>query len=129
MAEYQLDQDAVDAALDLFHRCGARQTQFGYLDDEAANDWYAWVEFHNGEKIMASGKPGPLEALETLARRLLNGAKCTHCLQVTTLTGTARYGICRWTRHGDKWVRGCVDINPDKQLHVKAKDFAPGSAS
>jgi hypothetical protein len=36
------DQDAVDAALDLFQRTGVKEVQFGYIDDDAANDWYAW---------------------------------------------------------------------------------------
>jgi hypothetical protein len=122
------DQDAVDAALDLFQRTGAKEVQFGYIDDDAANDWYAWAQYHSGDRIMVNGKPGPVEALETLARRLINGAKCTHCLGTMTLSGTGGTGVCRWTRHGDKWVRGCEATHPVKQLFVKPRDFVPGES-
>jgi hypothetical protein len=128
---YQFDQDAVNAGLDLFRRCGAKEVQFGYLHENVPieqADWYAWAQFHNGEKIMVAGKAGPVEAVETLARRLINGGKCTHCLQTMTLSGSARDGVCRWTRQGDRWQRGCVESHPEKQLLIKASDFVPGEA-
>lgn len=129
---YEFDEDATNAALDLFKRCGAKEVQFGYLHEDVPieqADWYAWVRFHNGEMVTVSGKPGPVEALETLARRLINGSKCTHCLQTMSLSGTARDGICRWTRLGDVWQRGCVDTHAEKQLHIRSEDFAPGYQS
>lgn len=124
------DQDAVDAALNLFHRAGAKEVEFGYTDPEKlkpgeAVTWYAWMALHDGEKIMVSDKPGPVEALETLARRIINGARCTYCLHVMSLSGKPRAGICRWTRQGDQWVRGCVETDPEKQLHIKPHEL-PG---
>jgi len=128
---YEFDQDAVNAGLDLFHRCGAKEVQFGYLHENVPieqADWYAWAQFHSGDRIMVNGKPGPVEAIETLARRLINGSKCTHCLQTMTLSGAPHEGVCRWTRQGDKWQRGCIETHTAKQLFIKPRDFAPGQA-
>jgi hypothetical protein len=98
----------VFAALDLIGRTGAKGTEIGYLNEDVPHekaDWYANAQYQ-GARITAEHHPGPVEALEALARRLLNGGLCTRCRNKITLSGDdpAR---CRWTRHGPKWVRGC----------------------
>ena len=122
-----LDQDAVLAAADLVNRSGARSFQIGYLNDDPADPaWYAHAQY-KGVRIAAEHHPGPVEAAEALARRLLDGAKCrcgklvalsddgamvyrdTKLLDGTTWTPTqaARAGQCRWTRQGKRWEPGC----------------------
>lgn len=124
-----LDQDAVLAAADLVDRSGARSFQIGYLHDDVPPeqaDWYATATY-KGTKITAEHHPGPVEAAEALARRLLSGAKCrcgklvslsddgavvfpdAKLLDGTTWTAeqVAKAGQCRWTRQGKRWEPGC----------------------
>jgi hypothetical protein len=103
-----LDQDAMDAALDLIGRTGAKQMEVGYLHEDVPPeqaDWYAHAQYQ-GARVIAEHHHGPVEALEALARRLLHGGLCTHCHKTITLSGKSKK-YCRWTRRGDKWVRGC----------------------
>lgn len=125
-----LDQDALDAAVDLVGRSGAKTFEIGYLHEgvpitEAS--WYAQAQY-KGARIVSENHQGPVEAAEGLARRLLTGAKCTHCLGLIALSdaGATFYPgnhlpdgspftekearsrkQCRYRRVGDKWIRGC----------------------
>lgn len=124
-----LDQDAIVAAVDLVRRSGATEFQVGYLhDDVPANEagWYAHAQY-KGARLTAEDHPGPVEATEALARRVLDGAQCSHCGGLVSLSdagtwahdstlvdGTpwtaeqaAETGLCRWRRLGDRWARGC----------------------
>ena len=77
---------------------------------------------------MVEDQPGPVEAAEALARRILTGAKCVHCGGLVALSSAgatfykgarmadgSRFSEaqargrpqCRWTRQGPKWVAGC----------------------
>lgn len=128
-----IDQDAVVAAADLVGRAGARQFECGYLDDDPAKaDWYATATL-KGAKIIVEDHPGPVEACEALARRILEGGKCAHCGGLVALSDNgavafgeavmadgstwtaeeaAEAGQCRWMRMGDRWVRGCLATHP-----------------
>jgi hypothetical protein len=121
--------DETAAAIDLVGRTGARELQVGYLHDgvpvEQA-DWYAHAQYR-GARITAEHHTGPAQALVALARRLLEGAKCTHCGGLIALSdaGAAfrpghlidgspwdeatvrKAGLCRWRRVGDRWEMGC----------------------
>lgn len=129
------DNDALTAATDLVGRSGARELEIGYLHDDVPSDqagWYATATYQ-GAKITEEDHKGPVEAAEALARRILLGAKCAHCQGLVALgdgptfafaeaamaDGTkwkaeeaAAAGRCRWTRHGDRWVRGCETPEP-----------------
>jgi hypothetical protein len=131
-----LDQDAVIAAADLADRAGARSLTVGWdcphapdADDEHACEqvtWHATAQF-KGTRVTVERHPGPVEAVEALARRLLTGARC-RCGKLvalsdegawvdpggTLLDGTRltpkqakRMGQCRWTRRGKRWEPGC----------------------
>lgn len=123
------DEDALHATADLVGRCGARELQIGYLHDNVPTeqaDWYAHAQLR-GARITAEHHRGPVEAADALARRILDGAKCTHCQCLITLSdsgqmaydqtmadGTtwtkeqqAAAGLCRWRRNGPRWVRSC----------------------
>lgn len=126
-----LDEDAMIAALDLIGRTGAREMQVGYLHDDVPAeeaDWWAHAQYR-GARIVAEHHTGPVEALESLAERLLTGGKCTQCGKFTTLRddggivypnahltdGTAvdidearRLGFCHWQRIGRRWTQGCA---------------------
>jgi hypothetical protein len=133
------DEDAMDAGLNLIGRTGAKDLEIGYANDDAVlardGDWYA-VCSYAGAKIMEEHHIGPVEAVDTLARRLLTGGKCTHCgglialsdkgavafEDATLLDGTRmtaeRYAAmpqCRWRRMGKVWERGCLDRFPERQ--------------
>lgn len=119
----------VVAAADLVARTGARQFDIGYLHEGVPSDragWYA-IAMYRGARITADDEPGPAEAAEALARRLLTGAKCS-CGKLVALDdaggiayqnpfmtdGTrfpaeqaARAGLCRWRRDRDRWISAC----------------------
>lgn len=104
-----LDKDALIAAVDVIGRTGARAFETGYLHDNVPVDqagWWAKAQWR-GIVIIEEDHRGPIEAAEALARRLLTNGVCIHCKKVVTLSnGTLG---CRWTRHKDRWVRGCED--------------------
>ena len=138
-----IDDDAVIAAADLVGRSGGRELEIGYLHDDvpvADAGWYAKVTYR-GDRIIVEDQRGPTETADALARRILTGARCTHCSGLVALsdTGATAYvsdvpgagghfldgstwtaaqaraaGQCRWRREGRRWVRGCVDTHPDR---------------
>lgn len=104
-----MDQDAVVAAVDVVGRSGAKEIEIGYLHDNVPVDeagWYATARY-KGTKVIESDHRGPSEAADALAKRILNGGKCTHCLKTVVLVDSLPG--CRWTRMGKRWVRGCED--------------------
>lgn len=125
-----LDDDAFHAAVELVGRTGATGFQIGYLHDDVPPEkaaWYAHAQY-KGARIIAEDHPGPIEAAEALARRLLTGAKCTACGGLITLSDSGAFayssatladgtvwdvktaaaaGQCRWTRVGAHWEKGC----------------------
>ena len=136
-----LDDDAIIAAADLVGRTGARQLEIGYLHEDVPPDqagWYAHAQYR-GTRITAEDHPGPVEAVEALARRLLDGGLCTHCRGLialsdagamvypgagrtdgTTWTDEDVAGVksrpqCRYRREGKRWVRGCLDRFPERR--------------
>jgi hypothetical protein len=133
------DEDALDAGINLVGRTGAKNLEIGYANDDAVlardGDWYA-VCAYAGTKVMEEHHQGPVEAVDALARRLMTGAKCTHCgglialsdrgarafESATLLDGTrmtaetyAAMPQCRWRRMGKVWERGCLDRIPEHQ--------------
>lgn len=139
-----LDQDAVIAAADLVGRSGARNLTLGWdcpHTPDASDDhtcpqviWYAAAQYR-GTRIITERHPGPVEAAEALARRLLSGATC-RCGRLVTLSDVAavvfdkpraviaaqlqelglemvsakraaKVGFCRWTRRGKQWEPSC----------------------
>ncbi len=120
----------VIAAVDLVERTGAKQFEIGFLHEDVPVEeagWYAHAQY-KGTRITAENQPGPAEAAEALAVRLLTGAKCKGCGKLVALTregATAfhnpvmsdgsrftfeeavRVGQCRWRREGERWVSGC----------------------
>ncbi len=124
-----LDEDALVAAADLVGRTGATGFEVGYLDEDATvaeARWYAHAQFQ-GARVTVEEQPGPVEAAEGLARRLMIGARC-RCGAVVTLSSTgvalfraarmadgtewsaadaASAGTCRWTREGARWYGAC----------------------
>jgi hypothetical protein len=103
-----LDQDSVIAVADLAGRTGGREFEIGYTSDEGPPGWYAHVKYA-GARIFVGEQPGPVEAADALARRLLSGgALCTWCRGTVVLSGDQQTGVrCRWRRMGPKWIRGC----------------------
>lgn len=126
--------DASTAAVELIGRTGAKSLEIGYLHDTPRAedaDWWATVTYR-GVKITEEHHVGPSEALEAIAVRLLDGAKCTHCQGMVALrrSGVMFYAdpdgarrmvdgstvtvdearsrpLCHWQRVGPKWIRGC----------------------
>ena len=104
------DQDALDAGLDLVGRTGATKLEVGYLHDDVPAEkagWYAQAQFH-GARVIAEDHTNPVNAVEALARKLMEGGLCTYCGRTITISTHPYPGpCCRWTRNGDKWIRGC----------------------
>lgn len=125
MSDYE---DEIRAAVDLVRRTGARGLDLGYLDGILPGrvHWYAHAQYA-GTRITVENHRGPVEALEALARRMLTGARCTHCGGLIALTehGAIAYPgamldgttwteeqlraapQCHYHRVGARWVRGC----------------------
>lgn len=124
----EIDEDAIIACADLVGRAGATGFQIGYLHDDVPAEeagWYAHAQYR-GARVIAEDHPGPVEAAEALARRLLTGAKC-RCGRLVALSDhgalaygarlvdgstwtpeqAAKAGQCRWTRNGRTWTPGC----------------------
>lgn len=122
------DEDAIKACADLVGRTGATGFELGFLHDDVPIDqagWYAHAQYE-GARVTSSDHPGPVEAADALARRLLNGARC-RCGRLVALSdlGATAYdahmadgsfwttqqaaaaGQCRWRRLGPRWARGC----------------------
>jgi hypothetical protein len=120
---------ALMAVTELVGRTGAREFTLGYIhDDVPAVDaaWYAHAQY-KGYRITEENHPGPIEAAEALARRLLTGARCAcgklvsldadqaFAFRVAVMTDGSTFtsddaqaaGLCRWTRHGEHWVSAC----------------------
>lgn len=115
-----VDNDMLTAAVDAVHRCGGREFEVGYLDDDVPAHkarWWAKARLHNrpelgqaaGHTIMVEDQPGPDFAAEALARRLLDGGSCTHCGKPVRLGAprSERHRVCRYVRVGARWKRGC----------------------
>ena len=124
-----VDQDAVIACVDLIGRTGAKDFELGYLHDDVPIEDAAWycTATYRGAKIIEENHPGPIEAAEALALKLLTGAKC-RCGKLVALNDVAAFaffdvtmadgsrwtaadaakaGQCRWRRDGARWKRGC----------------------
>lgn len=130
MNDLAFDQDAFTAAVDLVGRSGARNFEVGYLHDNVPIEkagWYAHAQYQ-GARLTAEDQPGPVEAAEALARRILTGGQCAHCGGLVALSDDGAYayqkahkvdgtpwdiedaaaaGTCRWRRMGARWARGC----------------------
>lgn len=126
-----LDEDALIAAADLVGRTGAKGFEIGFVHDDVPVEeaaWYAHAQYQ-GARITEEGHTGPVQAAEALARRLLEGGKCTKCGGLVALSSRGAvvypgsklsdgtpWGVpearaarqCRWTRMGDRWVAGCL---------------------
>lgn len=125
------DEDALYAAAGLVGRAGATSFQLGWLHDDvpvAEMGWYAHAQY-KGARISVEHQPGPVQAADALARRLLTGARCTRCNRLVALSdlGAIAYpapvmvdgtrwsaaeardaGQCRWTRNGRRWDSACA---------------------
>lgn len=127
------DMDRLIAAYDVIGRCGARDFEVGYDDEEPeGHQWYAEVEIQVGPERFRTEKvtrqTEPVQAAEKLARRLLNGATCTHCGKVMSLVNPIMVGvpfdICAWIREGKRWERGCRDSHEEGLRQKKiVEDF------
>ncbi len=127
------DEDVLVATVGLVGRTGAKDFEIGYLNDEGepayeqhGAQWWAKAQYR-GARIMVDDHPGPIEACQALAERLLTGAKCkcgrlvalgafgaTAYAEAQMADGTtwtakeaAAAGQCRWRRRGKHWRRDC----------------------
>lgn len=113
------DEDALNAGLDLVGRTGAKEIEIGFVHDDVPAEeagWYANAQYH-GARVTAQDHQSPVEAVEALARRLLDGGLCAYCGQTIAL-GDYPGRHCRWTRHGDKWVRGCAATHTERDPKI-----------
>jgi hypothetical protein len=125
-----LNGDAVKACADLTGRTGATSFECGYVHENVPSEqagWYAAATF-KGVRISVQDQTSPAQACHGLAVRLLSGGQCQHCGKLITLTPAgamardvtlttgktwtaaeqAKAGLCRWTRVGARWERGCA---------------------
>jgi hypothetical protein len=142
-APVPLDEDALTAGVELVGRTGATNFEVGYLHDDVPIEkagWWAKAQYR-GTRITVENQPGPAEAVEALAERILTSAKCMHCGGLVTLRpdGALAYvggrfldgteitedlarsmPQCRWRRVGPRWQRGC-EMAPRKSTAAARK--------
>lgn len=139
------DNEVIAASVNLFTRCGAQEFDYGHMLENVPSedaDWYAYVGFR-GSRITVEHQRGPVQALDALAARVLDGGMCTTCTRICTTrpdgvmvrdtvhvhTGAKvsqeeaaanveRNGACHWVRDGDHWYSGC-------DPHVRPKPRPP----
>lgn len=127
---FDFDQDALMAGIELVGRTGAESLEVGYFHDNVPVEeagWYANAQYQ-GSRLTVENEPGPVQAVQALAERILTGAKCKHCgrlvsmsdegawawQEATMMDGTTwtaeeavAAGQCRWVLMGRTWRRGC----------------------
>ena len=129
MTTPDLDQERLNAALELIGRCAANELELGWTDDAGPRpgEWYATASY-KGARIIVEDQHGPEDAAEALALKLLAGGQCVHCGRVATairdgevftvaghpVLDPSRLGqsvdaglICARRRVGEHWQRGC----------------------
>lgn len=144
-----MDEDALMAAVELVGRAGAKQLEIGYLHEDKPvhlADWYAHAQYR-GARIFVEHHAGPQQAVEALAKRLLEGGICQFCKGLVGLSGEGvriQPGVrmldgsvmtaeraeamhqCHWTRIGKRWMPGCtppeqVPANPPPKMVRRPK--------
>lgn len=106
------DTERLDAAINLIGRTGAADLEIGYLDDDVPVSqarWWAKARY-GGEIVTAEDQPSPDAAAEALAKRLLTGGKCVHCMRTVSVE---EGDGCVWRREGSRWLRGCEEEHPE----------------
>lgn len=110
-----IDQDPIMAIADLVGRSGGTEFEIGWVRDPDDPEyallgpgWYAHAKYGN-ERLLVENQAGPCEAADGLARRLLDGAQCTHCKKPVSLSKEDD-SVCRWRRLGPRWAIGCAKI-------------------
>jgi hypothetical protein len=76
--------ERIKAAVDLIGRTGAQGIQLRYSDDETPIIWFA-VAIWEDTKYETDAGSDPLEAVQRLCERLIDGGICTHCNRPTGL--------------------------------------------
>ena len=109
--EVPFDREALVAGVELIGRAAARALELGWTDDDGPRpgEWYAQA-MYKGVRVIVEDQHGPVEAVEALAAKLMEGGACVHCGHAITVTGV-RYAdgrrACEWHRDGEHWLRGC----------------------
>jgi hypothetical protein len=133
------DMDRLVAAYELIGRMGASDFEVGFDDAlPAETSWYASCWYPKAGPQSTFKWSSAHEAAERLARQLANGGRCTHCGRPVSLGASTlgpvspvlAAGICRWTREGKAWVRGCIDTHEEGPRTAEAiNDFIDRTGS
>lgn len=107
----QVEKEALLAGINLVGRTGAKDIEFGYLDDDVADwrdaRWWAKAQYQ-GRRVDVENQRGPAQAVELLAKTLCEGGTCVHCGRETTIGRTVSQRKCAYVRIGDTYKRGCA---------------------
>lgn len=133
--------EAMEAALKahvaLIGHTGASQLEIGYLEDDVPIEearWWARARLGmahvnglpvdgTGAVVMVEEKTGPVEALEALALKLIDGGICQHCHRIVQTMQPVPHVImvgesyCLWSidENPVRWVRECgAPMSPNR---------------
>lgn len=101
-----MNDDTIQACLDLVGRTGATDFEIGYVHDDVPVEkagWFAQASY-GATRVIVEDQTSPSLAAMALAERVLAGGGCK-CGQRVTLSSDAPG--CRWRLMGAKWVSGC----------------------
>jgi hypothetical protein len=105
------DGDLLTAHIDVLGRMGCSGFEIGYVHDDVPVEqagWYAHVNYQGMRQIEAD-HPGPLQAAEALARRLLDKGGCKCAARITLDPTDADVpDRCYWQIvNGRRWESSC----------------------
>lgn len=109
------ERDRLLAGVGAVARAGGRALEVGYLEETAdmrAARWWASARFAAG-RVLVEEMPSPVDAVEGLAWRVLEGGRCVRCGKTIALEGHAvQVGgpgpRCTWRRARMHWLPGCL---------------------
>lgn len=117
-------------AIDMAGRSGAKGLEMGYTNDgvpwEEAG-WYAKAEFKSGT-LVVDDQTDPLEAIEKLAARIQDKARCRWCSRLISWGPWVGNTRCAWSKVDGRWQPGCRTDNPEtvpEAANAGAKFTAP----
>lgn len=116
-----IDQGKMRAAIEFVRKCGARQIQVRYSDDEDPDIWFVVAIFDGKNPAKIKGvevdaSTDPLRAALRLCERLADGATCVHCHRRTMLDPDSMMrqpldAIVCWYQYdpgAKRFIRGCA---------------------
>lgn len=117
----EIDEETIEASLELAGRAGADGIEVGYLENDAPIHkarWYAYAKYQGG-RIICDEETSPEAALNGLATKILADGTCQNCGRKTAaktpgISGRIRaIWCCVWEWRNGTWIASCDAAHND----------------